>query len=105
LRHETAKGASSITSYTHRVITNVGDLDGSALIDIKPGEEILSCWKEKQGKKVVWRVYQDRLAEVKDVGVASVVEITLEKEYIYWTGETQDCGTLAHNRKPAPGID
>jgi hypothetical protein len=98
---DTERGAAGVVGETHKVIRNPSDLDGHRLKGYLG--EVLSCFKEKQGERTVERLYLDQLLEVREKDPATVVEISLEKEFIYWMGEDRGCGTLAHNRKADPG--
>lgn len=105
VRFETGKGASVTVSRSHKVIRNTGDLVGTKLLDIDVGNELLTCFKEKQGRENVHRVYLDQLEKIEDAGIGTVVKVSLETEWIYMTGEEKDCGTLAHNLKRDPDLE
>lgn len=91
----TELGAENLTSQSHKIIVNTSQLSGIPLIHYGAGRECLS-FDKADGQ---WNIFSDTLIEIADAGTGDVVNISLDKEFIYASGMTKTQGICCHNVK------
>lgn len=88
----TEKGISITVSSTHRILLNPFDLLGTFLRDLTVGDEILTY---NEGFAFI-----DKISSIDSLGLQDTLRISLNKVYIYVSGNDPNKGVFAHNRKP-----
>lgn len=96
---ETGFGARSIVSDSHKYIPNVMDRIGRSIKISGLGFPIVTFNKAQRNGKNQWSCFSDAFTSLKTVGKGDVIEICLESEFIYATGNDKEWATLAHNLK------
>ena len=103
LQITSAKGQIAKVSTSHKIIKNTNDKVGEFLFDHAQGSEVLVTKREVKKHKAQFNLYSSMIIDMKNIGRGDVVEIELEKEFIYASGSTPDNFFLGHNRKDGPG--
>lgn len=98
LKLRTKAGAVNIVSYTHKVIKNTSNLDGTKISNYVVGQEILSFEKPHY-------IHSDQLLEISNFGVATTLAISLKRNFRYISGDNKILGIAVHNRKDPGDLD
>lgn len=86
-------GVEGITSLSHKLIQNAGDLIGKSLSNFVVGNEALRV------ENATKNIFLDQVVEISFIGVGTVIEISLKSEFIYASGSRKAHALLGHNQK------